>query len=68
MSNKMRLVKFVRLNKLFLKCCELAGCEPTIRQASKFRNRSGRAFEKKDEAIRLSLLKNGIVKSNLEDN
>ena len=29
---------------LFLKACELAGIEPTKRQASRFRNRTGQAF------------------------
>jgi hypothetical protein len=57
----MRLVKFSKENQLFLKCCELAGCKLTKRQASKFRNGMGEAFSKKDEAIRLGLKESGLI-------
>jgi phosphoribosylpyrophosphate synthetase len=61
MDNKMRLVKFSKENQLFSKCCELAECEPTKRQASKFRNGEGKAFSKRDEAIRLGLKESGLI-------
>jgi len=62
MNNKMRLVRFSKENQLFLKCCEIAGCEPTRRQASRFRNGEGKAFSKKDEAIRLGLKESGLIR------
>lgn len=62
MNNKMRSIKFAKEDKLFLKCCQLAGCEPTKRQVSKFRSDKGKAFSKKDEAIRLGLKESGLIR------
>lgn len=59
--NKMRLSKFSKENKLFLKCCELANVPPTMRQASKFRNGKGLAFHKKGEGIRLGLIEKEVI-------
>lgn len=41
MANK----TFAKTNPLFLKSCELAKVQPTVRQASKFRMGKGTAFE-----------------------
>lgn len=43
--------KFAQSNQLFKIACTLAGVEPTRRQASKWRNRRGRAYSKRHEAI-----------------
>lgn len=42
--------KFSQEDRLFLKACELAGVEPTRRQASKFRNKNGSAYAQKARA------------------
>jgi len=56
MSNKMRLVKFAQENKFFRICCQCAKIEPTMRQASKFRNNKGIAFAHKGAGIRQMLI------------
>ena len=61
MNNKMRLAKFCLENEHFRRCCELASVEPTMRQASKFRNKQGVAFAKNDEAIQDLLKKKAII-------
>lgn len=33
----------------FIKCCKKAGIEPTKRQASKFKNKKGTAYNFKDK-------------------
>lgn len=38
------------LDRLFRKACELAKVEPTKRQASKWRNRRGRAYTQRHAA------------------
>jgi hypothetical protein len=42
--NKVSNKKFAEENKPFNEACEGAGCEPTTRQASKFRNKKGIAY------------------------
>jgi hypothetical protein len=42
--------EFSKQDKLFRTCCELAGIEPTKRQASKFRRGFGKASKFKLEA------------------
>ena len=44
--------KFAKGNALFMVSCELAGIEPTRRQASKFRNHKGRAWPMRIEAVK----------------
>jgi len=36
--------EFRNTDDYFKKCCEAIGIEPTIRQASKFRNNRGKAY------------------------
>lgn len=43
-SNKLSNRKFAQENKPFKDACEGAGCDPTTRQASKFRNKKGTAW------------------------
>lgn len=42
---------FARTNPVFIKACELAGVEATKRQASKWRNRAGRAYAQRNAAL-----------------
>ena len=37
--------KFAETNKEFLAACDLVGIKPTTRQASKYRNKKGKAFK-----------------------
>jgi hypothetical protein len=46
MTNK----EFARTDNVFKLACELAKVEPTSRQASKYRNRRGRAYTKRLDA------------------
>lgn len=39
-------------NKLFRRACELANVQPTRRQASRWRNRRGRAYAKRHDAVK----------------
>lgn len=41
---------FAKTDKTFIAACELAGVQPTQRQASKYRNDRGKAFQYKGEA------------------
>lgn len=41
-------------NPIFKKACELAGITPTKRQASKWNNKRGAAWQKRNEALRAS--------------
>ena len=41
--------EFAQKNEYFKKCCKRAGIEPTVRQASKFRNRKGLAYQHRHE-------------------
>jgi hypothetical protein len=43
MTNK----EFAETNKAFQKACENAGVKPTPRQASKYRNKKGKAWKTK---------------------
>jgi hypothetical protein len=40
-------------NRIFIKACELAGVEPTTRQASKFRSGRGISFKFKHKAANI---------------
>lgn len=42
--------EFAKTDVVFQKACELAGCKPSQRQASKWRNSRGQAFAKRNEA------------------
>jgi len=42
--------EFAKASVLFLKACELAGIEPTTRQASRFLNHNGKAYKFYNEA------------------
>lgn len=44
--------RFAAHNPVFRKACELAKVEPTQRQASKWRNRRGRAYSFRGPALR----------------
>lgn len=37
--------QFSETNQFFQKCCEAVNLQPTSRQASKFRNKQGRAYK-----------------------
>jgi hypothetical protein len=39
--------EFAKSNGTFIQACEAAGVEPTVRQASKFRNKRGAAYNAK---------------------
>jgi hypothetical protein len=43
--------QFSEEDRVFQKACELAGIPVTVRQAAKFRNHHGRAFQFKEQAI-----------------
>lgn len=43
--------EFSKTDLLFKKACELAGVKATTRQASKWRNKKGRAFEERTTAL-----------------
>jgi hypothetical protein len=49
MTNK----EFSRSDPIFRKSCELAKCEATSRQASKYRRGKGRALKEKATAMRI---------------
>jgi len=44
MSDTMTNREFAKQDQTFKMCCEKAKVEPTVRQASKFRNRKGAAY------------------------
>jgi len=44
LSNTLSNREFASKDKHFKDACEGAGCEPTSRQASKFRNKKGTAY------------------------
>jgi len=46
--------EFSQKDSVFKKACELANTPATSRQASKFRNHIGLAYDKRKEAIRLT--------------
>jgi len=48
---------FSRTDRVFKMACELAGVEPTSRQASKFRNRKGTAIKYQGRAAKAVTLK-----------
>lgn len=41
----MKNAEFAKKNEDFIKACEKSGIQPTIRQASKWRNRKGKAYK-----------------------
>lgn len=45
MSDKLNNREFAKQDQAFKACCEMAKIEPTVRQASKFRNRKGAAYK-----------------------
>lgn len=48
--SELKNVEFAKQNLLFQKACELAGIQPTTRQASKWRNEKGKAFTFRHDA------------------
>lgn len=48
-------------NELFRIACDLAGVQPTRRQASKWRNRKGKAYYFRNEAVRALQEKNNAI-------
>ena len=45
MSDKMTNREFAKQDQTFKMCCEKAGVDPTVRQASKFRAKKGAAYK-----------------------
>jgi hypothetical protein len=53
MKNRETNNDWIKGNKFFAKCCELANTPVTTRQASKFRNKKGSAFKYVNKAVAL---------------
>jgi hypothetical protein len=43
--------EFAQTSPVFIRACEIAGVEPTKRQASKWHNKKGRAFIFRNQAV-----------------
>lgn len=53
MKKELTNLKFSKSDVVFQKACELAGIHPTLRQASKWRNKKGLSYRFKNKANRI---------------